>query len=162
CMCPSKEETPAQCESDCDEAVQKSLASGCAPQMLKLLDCLPSSSCEGGQVPCKAESDAMKACNKASSSSTPPRGVPTDPATSSSGGVVCRGASGSGSAGAPGSPTPPPGTESCSSGWESCSDGRSYEVRCDFTAGSELACTCLVDGAQQATFAAPTCPSNSA
>ncbi len=160
CTCPATEETPAKCESDCNEAVQKSLASGCAPAMLKLLDCLSGASCESGQVPCKAESDAMKACNKASPSSDSRPPSATTSAPGPGGRVVCRGASGSGSAAAVGSPPPPPGTTSCSSGWESCSDGRSYGVECDFTSSADLSCTCLVDGAAQGAFTAADCPSN--
>jgi hypothetical protein len=160
CQCPNIEVTPAKCESDCNEAVQKSLASSvCAPAMLKLLDCLSATSCESGQASCKAESDEMKACNMAHSSNTSsPPSASTPPG--SGGGVVCRGASGSGSASPTGS-IPPPGAISCENGWESCSDGKSYDLRCSFTPESSvLACECLVDGSLEAAFVAPDCPSD--
>jgi hypothetical protein len=165
CNCPANtEETPAKCESDCNEAVQKALASSmCAPAMLKLLDCLPSASCDSGQTPCKAETDAMKQCRQGSDHSTsPPVGNPGPQYPDAGGTVACALGSGSGTAPSTGSPPPPPGTVFCTSGWDSCSDGRSYQVECRITSGMmALGCTCQVDGVAQASFTATQCPSAS-
>jgi hypothetical protein len=164
CNCPANtEETPAKCESDCSEAVQKAVASSCAPAMLKLLDCLPSASCDSGQAPCKAESDAMKACQQKTSSdhsSSPPVGNPSreypDGATS----VSCAIGSGSGSAPVMGS-TPALGSLYCTSGWDSCSDGKSYQVECRVAPAMGLDCSCQVDGVAGASYAASECTSDS-
>lgn len=169
CDCPATD-TPAKCESDCNEAVQKAVANSCAPAMLKLLDCLPSASCDSGQTPCKAETDAMKACQRSTdhSSSPPvanpgsssPVGSPSVQYPDAAASVSCAIGSGSGSAPLTGS-TPAPGTVDCTSGWDSCSDGRSYQVECLVSMGPGLDCRCEVDGVAQASYSASECPSSS-
>jgi hypothetical protein len=129
--------------------------------MLALLDCLPSASCNAGQVPCKAESDAMKACTETDSSHSSPPPVGSAGSGSSGGDASVRcniGFGGDGQA-ASGS-TLAPGDLVCEGGWESCSDGKTYRVECDATSGSDLACTCQVDGAPRSSFTAASCPDN--
>ena len=166
CECPtSSMGSPSECEGDCSDAIQRSLASvECAPAMLALLDCLAAASCDAGKASCKAESDAMKTClekKDPSHTSPPPVGSGRPSSSGAEPGVSCALGSGGGSVPASGT-TLPPGALFCESGWESCSDGNSYSVECDVTSGADFACTCSVNGAVQASFTATasSCPSD--
>jgi hypothetical protein len=160
CTCPSNDPnctcapcdcgpppTAAGCAADCNDSVNQILrdASHCEGQMLAVLNCYGSATCQPGARPCEAEANAMETCTKGASNNatTPPTAAVPGP-----GGVTCRGASGGGVGG--GSTPPSPGETVCEIGWQNCSDGRSYSVTCAATSTSDLAYSCLVNGVQDA------------
>lgn len=158
CECSSVPSTPAKCESDCGDAVRALLKDKpqCDRQMLVLLDCLATAKCQAGAQPCQTEQNAMKSCGQSASpteSKPTAGGTPADPG----GLVTCLMGFGSVSASGQGAPAPGPGDLVCDNGWDSCSDGRSYGVRCFRTTGSDLACSCIVDGTVESSFTGTGC-----
>lgn len=154
----STAETPAKCESDCNDSVQRVLQSSstCVSAMLSLLDCVASASCDEAREQCKAQSKTTQACMDLAHTSAPPVASPGSPSAT---GVSCMIAGGGGTVPASGSVLMP-GTLFCESSWASCSDGRAYDVQCNITSGPELACSCMVNGAPQSSFMTSTCPAS--
>jgi hypothetical protein len=143
--------TPAKCEADCSDGVNRVLSGSpqCENQMLAVLDCLGSTQCQPGTTPCKAQEDALASCEEADAHPGPAPavnfGTPGNP-----GGITCR--AGSGGVAAQGGAPPSPGALVCESGWDSCSDGRSYSIQCTATSTSDLSCSCMVNGVQESSF----------
>jgi hypothetical protein len=160
CNCESEPLTASKCESNCAESVQEVLDDSphCDQAMVAVLDCVASATCKAaGDVPCKAEQSTLKACESTDRASTPPpvAGGTTPGNPGGPGAITCQ--LGSGSTVPTGRSGPAPGDLLCQSGWDECSDGRSYRVECHATAGTPLACECIVDGTLESSFTSSDC-----
>jgi hypothetical protein len=160
CECP--EGHVDTCESECGETVKKVLDKTvpCDKEFVAILDCLASAKCSGDSKDiCRTEEVAFKECGSEDHATPPPSAtdLPGPAPTGDAFSVACE------MQGTIGSKTPPgtilpPGEVSCESYFQGCSDGSRYSIECRVTEGSNLACSCLVDGVVRGTFSETTCP----
>jgi len=142
------------CVKDCEKAVTDVLeeAPGCEDEMLAVIECVEQATCSD-EPPCKAESDLVKDCRDSVEDplSDPPKAGPSNPDP-----VVCTLGFGSGSAAPPSG-----GPATCEQGWEGCNDGSTYSVGCASQPDGTMLCTCVRDGAPEATFSGGSCSMDS-